>query len=321
MDLQKILTHTGGSTEDWFKFWPTGKLTYFNQDRSAAAVYKVKFGVAVTAGDIACPANQREDFLRRYFAHCRSNGWELAFLNSEAEFKALYEQLGLNVCLIGHNAIIDVRNFLDSTQHTGHFKTIRNRANRKHWRFTPSQPPHDPALLEELTTLAKSWAKVHCHKERGFLNSPYSEEYIRHSKVFCVRDEEGKLGAFLNEIPSYRDNVATFDLMRRAPSAPNGVMDFLIMRYIAEVRARGFDQLSLGFSPLNPKQLELTGLLGEVTKKIINLKSVTPFGSGLSAYKAKFEPNMEPRYIAYSRGRWPQLKTLLAVRGVMGDIS
>ena len=68
--------------------------------------------------------------------------------------------------------------------------------------------------------------------------------------------------AFVNSITSSRKGESTIDLMRRRSTAPNGVMDFLLVKLLAHSRDQGFDRFSLGLAPMSgfqPKEDAIAG--------------------------------------------------------------
>ena len=55
----------------------------------------------------------------------------------------------------------------------------------------------------------------------------------------------------MNVLPSYSSSVGNFDLMRRRPDAPNGVMEYLVVALIHRFRAEGRTGMTLGLAPVN----------------------------------------------------------------------
>lgn len=87
--------------------------------------------------------------------------------------------------------------------------------------------------------------------------------------------------------------------MRFAPDAPKGSMDFLFVRIMEYLRDAGYSEFNLGMAPLaGMSQREVAPVwdrLGSVVfehgERFYNFK-------GLKAFKSKFQPRWEPRYLA-----------------------
>ncbi len=113
--------------------------------------------------------------------------------------------------------------------------------------------------------------------------------------------------------------------MRFAPDAPRGSMDFLFVSIIEHMREQGYAQFNLGMAPLSgmskrdaaPVWDRIGGTLFEHGERFYNFK-------GLRAFKSKFHPKWEPRYVAVSNGTSAALAlmdtTVLISGGVRGVI-
>jgi phosphatidylglycerol lysyltransferase len=103
-------------------------------------------------------------------------------------------------------------------------------------------------------------------------------------------------------------------------------MDFLFVRIIEHLRDDGFQSFNLGMAPLSgmsqresaPVWDRIGGVIFEHAERFYNFK-------GLKAYKSKFAPRWEARYIAVSGNASPVMAimdvTVLiggGLRGVVG---
>jgi phosphatidylglycerol lysyltransferase len=112
-------------------------------------------------------------------------------------------------------------------------------------------------------------------------------------------DEENRILAFVNLVPSYKKGETTIDLMRRRTDAPNGIMDYLFGKLFLELKNDGYQRFNMGMVPMTGFQQHETGSTGEkVIHQFFQRLNFFSF-SGLRAYKAKFASFWEPRYIVY----------------------
>ncbi len=96
------------------------------------------------------------------------------------------------------------------------------------------------------------------------------------------------------------------DLMRHVPGAPNGTMDFLFAKLLLHFQAEGFQRFGLGMAPLSgmaqhrfaPRWHRLGRLLFAHGENFYNFQ-------GLRAFKEKFAPQWEARYLAAPGGITP----------------
>jgi phosphatidylglycerol lysyltransferase len=99
-------------------------------------------------------------------------------------------------------------------------------------------------------------------------------------------------------VPEYQRNEITADLMRRRAEIENGTMDFLFVSFFEWAKAQGYHSFDLGLSPLSgvgqqpddPTVERALHFIYEHVNRFYNFQ-------GLHAFKEKFHPNWEPRYL------------------------
>jgi phosphatidylglycerol lysyltransferase len=98
------------------------------------------------------------------------------------------------------------------------------------------------------------------------------------------------------------------DLMRRAADAPNGVMEYLIVATIEQLRQHGDKLISLGLAPLadvEPENPQAILSLEKGIELIYERFNTVYHYKSLHAFKLKFVPRWESRFLTY-----PGLPTL-----------
>jgi phosphatidylglycerol lysyltransferase len=192
----------------------------------------------------------------------------------------------------------------------GHFglqghamKSLRSgvsRLEREGYRVVHHSAPLPDLTLIGLRAVSDEWLTIAGRRERRFSLGRWDDAYVRASAVMTVEDAAGRVYAFANLIPDGVAGEATIDLMRRRPDAPNAVMDFLFVKLFAHARAAGFARFSLGMTPFagvgtRPGAPALERGLGLLARHLDRVLAV----KGLRAYKDKFGPVWEPRYLVY----------------------
>ena len=193
-----------------------------------------------------------------------------------------------------------VAHFQEHTRQKKYFKYINRRFQKLDYTCHHYSPPHSHALLSELAHVSQAWLEVPGRNERQFVLGRFSPEYLQAAAVFIVRDASYKAVAFVNDIVSFTPDRATIDLMRYDPSAPNGVMDFLFLRYLDVLAQQGTVTFNLGFVPFNnatplkdlPMETRALQYLLAAQERLFS------FG-GLRAFKSKYAPTWESRYLVY----------------------
>jgi phosphatidylglycerol lysyltransferase len=89
----------------------------------------------------------------------------------------------------------------------------------------------------------------------------------------------------------------TLDLMRRAPDAPPGVMEFLLVRTIERFQACGAQVMSLGMVAMADTRQEIPRGQWLLTKFATDYLGLLETRHTLFNFKQKFQPSWESRYI------------------------
>ena len=118
--------------------------------------------------------------------------------------------------------------------------------------------------------------------------------------VYAI-DPAGRIGGFLQFVPTYGRDAVSLSLMRRRHDTPNGLTEFMIVKAIEELRGprhrRGLAQLRGVRTPLPRARRRVRAdgrpgdLLGDSWFQI----------ERLYRFNAKFFPRWEPRYFMYER--------------------
>jgi phosphatidylglycerol lysyltransferase len=148
----------------------------------------------------------------------------------------------------------------------------------------------------------------------------FDESYVRDSEVVVIRSPQGSIVAFANLLSTTSLKEISIDMMRHRADMPHGTMDFLFLALLEEGKRRGFEQFSLGLSALSGvgggsrsgRMEQAIHYLYEHLNQFYNFK-------GLHAYKEKFHPRWEPRYLQFpSYGALMEIVVAL-IRADSGD--
>jgi phosphatidylglycerol lysyltransferase len=210
-----------------------------------------------------------------------------------------YADAKLKWMKIGEEAIVDLATFTTSGRAMKSIRPTINRLEREGYHVEFREPPLDDETIEILRDISDDWLAIGHHRERGFTLGQFDDQYVRRCPVFILEDADGIAVAFINVIPDGAEGEATIDLMRRK-SKPDGAMDFLFVRGFERLREREYTQFSLGMAPFAN-----VGRDGETTLPEKGVARLYEHGErifaykGLRAYKDKFGPRWEPRYLVY----------------------
>lgn len=132
---------------------------------------------------------------------------------------------------------------------------------------------------------------------------------------------EGRIVAFANILVTETKAESSIDLMRFSPEAPKGSMDYLFVSLLTHLRSEGYEHFNLGMAPLSglsrrdvaPVWDRIANTFYEHGERFYNFK-------GLRAFKTKFHPEWQPRYLAVSGGLSPVIALLDATLLIGGGL-
>ena len=289
----------GADTLAFFKLRADGHYI-FSEDRRAFVAYAIENGVLLLSGDPVGPRDALPSLLQQVREFADARGLKLGALGASEQLCPLYEELGLHAIYLGDEAVVELGRF-----------SLEGRPIRKvRQSVTRLSKAGYQAELHELDTLDERTIEEAEHvvelgrqgaPERGFSMAMDSlqGEHDHDTLVVLARDEAGTIRGVLHFVPCYGRPAVSLSFMRRDPTTPNGLTEFLVVRAIELLRERGLEELSLNFAAfakwMHSPEKRHERLLG----KLIALGN--PFFQIESLYRfnSKFFPRWEPRFLVY----------------------
>lgn len=301
------------------------KRVLFSPSGKAYIMYGIHGRSWIALGD---PIGAEDDFAElvwQFVGAARAGGGRAAFYQLSPALLSSCADVGLRAFKLGELAIVDLQTFELKGSRLANLRQSFNRGQRDGLTFSVAQPEEVSTILPELRAVSDSWLAHHETREKTFSLGAFEDGYVTAQPVAVVRLEK-RIVAFATLMVTDTKAEATVDLMRFAPDAPKGTMDFLFVSILEHLRDAGYRRFNLGMAPLSgmarreaaPVWDRIGGTLFEHGERFYNFK-------GLRAFKAKFHPRWEPRYLAVSGNAGAALAlmdvTFLIGGGVKGVIS
>jgi phosphatidylglycerol lysyltransferase len=278
----------------------------------------------VAMGDPVGPAKEQPELAWRFRELCERHGGWPVFYEVGPEVLPLYLDMGLALTKLGEEARIPLANFsLEGGTRSG-LRHTRRHLEKQGCDFEILPPAAVPDLMAELRAISDAWLAEKNTREKGFSLGFFNPGYLARFPIALVR-REGRIIAFANLWPGAEREELSIDLMRFLPEAPNGVMDYLFTGLLLWGREQGYRWFNLGMAPLaGLENRPLAPLWNRIGAMIFRHGENFYNFQGLRAYKEKFDPVWEPRYLASPGGiALPRILTNVATlisRGFKGVI-
>jgi phosphatidylglycerol lysyltransferase len=289
---------------------------FFNEQRTGVIAYKLVGNIALALGDPICPRERAPALIGAFVDFCSENDWHPAFYQVLPDFLNAYQRHGLDVLKIGEDANIHLPEFTLSGKKMGGIRHAINAAERAGVRALRYDLTRDElGLYPQLKEVSDLWLSEHKGSEKTFSLGYFDREWISQYPMMVALDADGNVVAFETLIPMYRANGMAGDLMRRRPDAPNGTMDLVISRQAAKLREEGYEWYGQGLSPLSTGEVleaRQSPILDRAVRLLYRYFNFFYGFQGLHAFKDKYRPVWESRYLIYP-GPALLLKTVAAI--------
>jgi len=289
----------------------TGFIMYARKGRSLIALF-----------DPVGPKHLWEPLVEKFVAEARRTRSRAVFYQVSAEFLPVAVEMRLQALKLGEQAVVDLKRF---TLAGGDWLKLRrsiNRAERDGLTFELLNADAVSAVVDELEAVSDTWLSAHQAGEKGFSLGTFDREYVTAGPVAVIR-LDGKIVAFASLMTASSNGDAFIDLMRHVPGVHRGMMDLLFVKIMETLKADGFRTLNLGMAPLAglsanrraPAWNHVARQIFEHGERFYNFR-------GVRAFKEKFDPDWQPRYLAVAGQGLPILSlldvTLLIGGGLKG---
>jgi phosphatidylglycerol lysyltransferase len=300
----------GADTSAWLALLGDKELL-FSENGGAFLMFAPQGGSLVAMGGPQGSRRERRELVWRFAEICDRHGARPVFYEVAGSELADFADLGMSFLKMGEEGKVDLAGF---SLEGGARKSLRQAVSKvEKDGFVFEVVPREgvAALLPELRRVSDGWLREKRTREKGFSLGAFREDYIKSFPCAVVR-KGGEILAFSN-VWTARGELS-LDLMRYLPGAPGGIMDYLFVKLMLWGKEHGYAWFNLGMAPLSglqggpnaPLASRLGALLYRHGENFYNFQ-------GLRAYKEKFSPSWEPRYLASPGG--------LALPGALLDVT
>lgn len=282
--------------------WTGDKRFLWTETRNAFVMYQVQGHSWIVMGDPVGPKSEWPGLLWRLRERADAAQGRLLLYQVSIALLPFAIDLGLQLVKYGEEARIDLARFtLDGPEGRGLRYSLR-RAQREGASFAIVPASEVPGIMAELRQVSDSWLKAKGHSEKAFSVGRFDPAYIARFDCAVIR-KEGKIVAFANIWATCNRNELSVDLMRHVDGVPYGTMDLLFIELMQWGREHGYRWFSLGIAPLSGLEARRLAPVWAWAGAYLYRHGEMFYGfEGLRAYKDKFSPVWEPRYIAGPSG-------------------
>lgn len=278
------------------------KSVLFDDERAAFVMYGVQGRTWVALGDPVGSSTRRAAAARAFLERCDDFGGVPTFYQLSKDHLHLYADFGLTFVKIGEEASVDLRALSFAGGKAARWRQALRRLEKEGLTFRVALPAETAALMPRLRAVSDDWLSVKAGGEKGFSLGFFDPAYLCRFPIALVERGERVL-AFANIWTGAAGEEVSIDLMRYHHDAPTGVMESLVVHLLRWAQAEGYGRFLLGMAPLSGVETSPVGPLWNRLGAFVYEHGERFYNfQGLRAFKDKFDPAWEPRYLAYPGG-------------------
>lgn len=274
------------------------KRLMFSDSGKAFIMYGIQGRSWIALFDPVGPPQETPELVWRFVEEARSQGGRAVFYQISPALLPYCADAGLRAFKLGELAIVELSRFDLKGSRLAGLRQAVNKGQREGLEFEVLAREDVMASIENLRKVSDTWLELHETREKTFSLGSFRDDYVSAQPVAVLR-KEGRIVAFATLSVTDTKKEGTVDLMRFAPDAPKGSMDFLFVRIMEYLRDAGYSEFNLGMAPLaGMAQREAAPVWDRVGSVVFEHGERFYNFKGLKAFKSKFHPRWEPRYLA-----------------------
>ncbi|MBN8998313.1 MAG: bifunctional lysylphosphatidylglycerol flippase/synthetase MprF, partial [Rhizobiales bacterium] len=300
------------------------KTLLFSDDRKAFIMFGRQAHSWVALFDPVGPRSSWPGLVWQFVEMAQAAGGRAVFYQVQPQNLSLYADAGLQAYKLGEAAHVDLADFDLKGGRRASLRHAYNRAQRDGLSFELLTQAEVTAELDALQAVSNLWLAERKARENRFSIGAFERDYVAAQPAAVVR-REGRIIAFATLMTTRLKSEVTVDLMRCAPDAPAGTMEFLFVALMLRLKADGYRAFDLGMAPLSGLyESPAAPFWHKIARAVVDHGERFYNFNGLRAFKAKFQPDWHPRYLAVSGGASPVLAladvTVLISGGLKGVV-
>ncbi len=279
------------------------KALLFDEDRAGFVMYGVQGRTWVAMGDPVGPPDRLLNLVRLFLERCDDFDGVPVFYEVSKNGLHRYADYGLTFVRLGEEAVVDLTRFTLEGGGASKFRQVMRRLDRDGGRFRVLGTADEVgAVMGELRAVSDAWLEEKSAAEKGFSLGFFAEEYVARFPV-AVIERGGRIESFVTLWPGPGKVELSVDLMRHRPDALKSVMEATFVHLMEWGRGQGYQRFALGMAPLSGFERSPVAPLWHRLGAFLYAHGGAVYNfQGLRAYKEKFNPEWEPRYLAYPGG-------------------
>lgn len=288
----------GKSPLDHYKTY-YDKLFYFSNTHEAFVSFAVSGNFAIVLETPVCINDEvLHDVIIEFDNYCHDYGLKNCYYRVDEKQVELFESINKKSLLIGQEAIVELNTFSLEGKSNKSLRNSINKCEKEGITFKTYSPPLKEGLIQQLKSVSDEWLTTG-KSETIFSNGVFDADELKSQTVFTAENADGKIYAFINQVPCYSEGEVTYDMIRKTNDAPGVVLDFMMLKMFEYFKSKGVKTVNLGLAPMSGIEEQKDFPHRTVKFAYEKIKTFSHF-HGLRSFKEKFNPVWLNKYLIYN---------------------
>ncbi|WP_226064577.1 phosphatidylglycerol lysyltransferase domain-containing protein [Kaistella polysaccharea] len=296
-EAKNLVELYGSSSLDFFKI-SAEKQFYFSEKTEGFISYSIANHFAFVLEDPVCDLNTKEQMITEFENFCKKNGLKSVYYRIDEQSLFLFKPFKKQKLFIGQEAILNIENFKLEGKARKSLRNGLSSLSKKGFSTEILYAPQNEEILSEIQCISEEWLMEFEKQEMVFSQGMFDRSEIKNQNLITVKNNEGKIEAFLNIIPDYAPGECTYDLIRKTVNAPNGSMDAMIVKLVEYAKLKNLNAINLGLTPLGGTK-EPDNTAEDILKFVYNRVGSFKHYQTLREFKEKYADQWENKYLIY----------------------
>ena len=264
-------------------------------------------------------AADRPAFLDALFAFAAEIDRRPVFYQLSSDWMPVLHDRGYGFFKVGEEAMVPLSRVTLAGSAGKLFRQFVRRAERDGIAFRVIETDEVARRMQEIKSVSDEWLRGRGGVERQFSVGFFDEAYLRRHRCAVVEDTAGRMLGFANLLEGPHARELSIDLMRYRSDGPS-VMDFMMVSLLITGQQAGYARFNLGMAPLAAVGAQRDAHPRERIARFFFSRGEQWYNfQGLRFFKEKYQPEWQPRYMAYRNPwEWPLAAAYLGALTVGG---
>ena len=266
-----------------------------SKEKDAFIMYSTMRNSRIALGDPVGSPKRKSELLWNFKEITDREGVKPAFIAIDQKNVQFYDDIGLDVFIIGQEAKVPLRTLHKNENTMTYFNKLIGQVESEGYKYEVIPPEKFNENKEMYDNINKKWKENSSYIERNFLPGKYDESYMKEMNFGIVK-KDGNMCAF-SVIAASKSGYEASSGVIRYMSCTQNVFEYLLFKNMLWAKANGYKWFDLGLT-YAPGTDNDNDIMKRFAKMFMFAEYFNYDLAKLKEFKDKFWPVWHNKYVA-----------------------